>query len=207
MISLLKVVEETREADENHRLTQVTGNFLTCPGQDSYTGSCERQLAVIGNALDHTAIRAGPVASWDSELKCACLPIFHYVNTCFSNSKMKNKIDFHLMTLLDYFKIMEFSMKVQAEILCLLKSFQYHHQIQHTIPTQMASTTYGRCDVGLPLTLLLLTCNMHCVQKYLYIRRLSILKYTAQLFDLTNWIKNLVFCHFFCPIVVKFTKA
>ena len=36
----------------------VTGNFLTCPGQDPESG--ERHQAVIGNTLDHSAIRTGP---------------------------------------------------------------------------------------------------------------------------------------------------
>ena len=40
---------------------QLTGNFLACPGWDSNLGCGERQLAVSGNALDHTAIRAGPL--------------------------------------------------------------------------------------------------------------------------------------------------
>ena len=39
---------------------KVTGNFLTCLGQDANPGSGERQLAASGNALDHTADRAGP---------------------------------------------------------------------------------------------------------------------------------------------------
>ena len=38
---------------------QVTGNFLTCPGWDSNPESGERQLAVSGNALDHSANRVG----------------------------------------------------------------------------------------------------------------------------------------------------
>ena len=37
---------------------------FTCPGCDSNPDSGERQLAVSGNALDHTAIRAGPSASF-----------------------------------------------------------------------------------------------------------------------------------------------
>ena len=40
---------------------QVTGNFLTCPGRDSNPGSIERQRAVSCNALNDTAIRAGPL--------------------------------------------------------------------------------------------------------------------------------------------------
>ena len=51
---------ETRVPSENHRLPQVTGNILTCHGWDSNLDSGERQLAVSGNALDHTARRAGP---------------------------------------------------------------------------------------------------------------------------------------------------
>ena len=39
---------------------QVTGNFVTCPGQDLNSGSGEGQLVVIGNVFDHMAIRAGP---------------------------------------------------------------------------------------------------------------------------------------------------
>ena len=45
---------------KNTALPQVTGNFLTFPVWDSNPCSGERQLAVCGNALDHTAIRAGP---------------------------------------------------------------------------------------------------------------------------------------------------
>ena len=40
--------------------SQFTGNFLTCSGKDSDLDSGERQLAVSGNALDHTIIMAGP---------------------------------------------------------------------------------------------------------------------------------------------------
>ena len=40
--------------------SQVTGNFLTCPGRGSNPDSGERQLEVSGIALDHIAIRAGP---------------------------------------------------------------------------------------------------------------------------------------------------
>ena len=36
---------------------KVTGNFLTCPGRDSNTGSGERQRTVSGGALDHRTIR------------------------------------------------------------------------------------------------------------------------------------------------------
>ena len=43
---------------ENQHQTQATGNFPTCLGGDS--GSGERQVAVSGNALDHSTIRAGP---------------------------------------------------------------------------------------------------------------------------------------------------
>ena len=39
---------------------EVSGNFLACPGQDSNQGSGEIQQVVIGNALDHSAIGAGP---------------------------------------------------------------------------------------------------------------------------------------------------
>ena len=41
---------------ETTTLPQVTGNFLTYPGEDSNRGSGERQRAISGNALDHLAI-------------------------------------------------------------------------------------------------------------------------------------------------------
>ena len=53
-------MEETWVLCEKRRLTQVSGNFLTCRGQDSNPDSGERQLAVSGNASDRTAIGAGP---------------------------------------------------------------------------------------------------------------------------------------------------
>ena len=58
-------------------MPQVTGNFA-CPAWDSILESGERQLAVSGNALDHTAIRAGP----KNELKCMVVndidvPVYH----------------------------------------------------------------------------------------------------------------------------------
>ena len=37
---------------------QVTGNILTCPGQDSKAGYRKRQQAVSSNALDHLTIMA-----------------------------------------------------------------------------------------------------------------------------------------------------
>ena len=49
-------MEEIGVPGKNHRLiAQVTGNFLTCPGRDSNSGSGERQLAVCVNALNHAA--------------------------------------------------------------------------------------------------------------------------------------------------------
>ena len=39
---------------------QITGNLLTSPGRASKPDSGERQRAVIGNTLDHSAIKAGP---------------------------------------------------------------------------------------------------------------------------------------------------
>ena len=60
MTSQLQMVEEAKIPGENHCLTQVTGIFLKCPNQDPNSGGCERQIAVSGNALDYTAIRAGP---------------------------------------------------------------------------------------------------------------------------------------------------
>ena len=45
-------------------LPQVTGNFLTCPRLNSTLDSGERQLAVSGNTLDHTAIRALSTLKW-----------------------------------------------------------------------------------------------------------------------------------------------
>ena len=59
MTSQLEVVEETRVPDETTAYLQVTGNFLTCHGRDSNLGSGERQLAIGGNALGHTAISVG----------------------------------------------------------------------------------------------------------------------------------------------------
>ena len=59
MTSQLYMVEETGGPCEKHRLTPSPGNFVTCPGWDWNPGSGDRQLAVSGNALDHTAIRAG----------------------------------------------------------------------------------------------------------------------------------------------------
>ena len=48
--SQLLMVMETR--------VKNTGNLLTCPGWDLNLCSGERQLAVSGNILDHSAIRA-----------------------------------------------------------------------------------------------------------------------------------------------------
>ena len=55
------MVEETAVSKKQKHAAkpQVTGDFLICLGRDSNPGSGERQLEVIGNALDHTAIRAG----------------------------------------------------------------------------------------------------------------------------------------------------
>ena len=63
MTSKSSVVEERGEPGKKHSLSiqsQVTGNFPACSGRDSNMGSGKRQLAVSGNALDQTAIRAGP---------------------------------------------------------------------------------------------------------------------------------------------------
>ena len=52
------MMEETGAPNEHHR---PTGNFLICPGRDTNPGSDDRQLAVSGNAFDHTATGVGPV--------------------------------------------------------------------------------------------------------------------------------------------------
>ena len=65
---------------------QVTGSFLTFPGQDSNPGSGEGQLAVSGIALDHTAIRAG---RWED-----CLNMETFVGewlSCFCKKKKRKK--------------------------------------------------------------------------------------------------------------------
>ena len=51
----------TRRKSLTYCLTAlVTGNFLTYPDRDLKLGSAERQRAVSGNALNHTAIRVNP---------------------------------------------------------------------------------------------------------------------------------------------------
>ena len=49
-------MEETGVPGANHRQTQVIGNFLTCTRCYLNPDRGEKQLAVSGNALDHTAI-------------------------------------------------------------------------------------------------------------------------------------------------------
>ena len=46
---------EAFKGERHPNLKVITGNILTCPGRDLNPGSGERQLAVRGNALDHTA--------------------------------------------------------------------------------------------------------------------------------------------------------
>ena len=50
----------TRVTVKKNHLTssEVTGNFLTCPGCGWNPGMKKRQLAVSGNASDHSVIRA-----------------------------------------------------------------------------------------------------------------------------------------------------
>ena len=45
---------------KNNSLTPSHWQLSYMPGRDSTSGSGERQLAVSGNAFNHTAIRAGP---------------------------------------------------------------------------------------------------------------------------------------------------
>ena len=53
----MKLLEETGVPGENHRLTP---SHWQLSHWDLNSGTGERQLVVSGNALDHTAIRAGP---------------------------------------------------------------------------------------------------------------------------------------------------
>ena len=62
-LASLKMLEGTRTACENNHLTQVTGNFPTCPSWNSSPGCGERHLAVSDNALNQSANRTGPVAN------------------------------------------------------------------------------------------------------------------------------------------------
>ena len=54
-------MEETGEPDENHRLSISHWQLSHMHGWDMNPDSGERHVAVRGNALDHTAIRAGPM--------------------------------------------------------------------------------------------------------------------------------------------------
>ena len=61
-LNQLYMVENTGVLGEkNTAQPQVNGNFLTCPG------GTVGELAVSGNALDHTAIMAGPYLILDSQ--------------------------------------------------------------------------------------------------------------------------------------------
>ena len=51
---------------------QVTGNFLTCPDQDSNPDIVERQGADCGSALDYSVIRTGPSCTIELDLKSIC---------------------------------------------------------------------------------------------------------------------------------------
>ena len=54
------VVDKTIVPSNNHRITPSHWHCTHLPCKDSNPGSGKRQLAVSGNALDHTAIGAGP---------------------------------------------------------------------------------------------------------------------------------------------------
>ena len=54
--------QETSAPGENHRLTPSHWQLSRMPGWNSKPGSDESQLAVSGNALDRTAIRASPLS-------------------------------------------------------------------------------------------------------------------------------------------------
>ena len=70
-----EVTEETEVPTENHRLTLSHWQLSHIPGQDSNLGSSERQLAVSGNTLDHSAIRSGPSSCREHRAKLReCLP-------------------------------------------------------------------------------------------------------------------------------------
>ena len=55
------LMEETAVPSQNHRLTPSHWQFSHMPWWNLNPDSGERQLAVSGNALDHTAIWAGLV--------------------------------------------------------------------------------------------------------------------------------------------------
>ena len=60
MTSQLKVVEETAVPSGNDHLTLSHWQLPHMPWLEFKPGQCESQLAVCGNALDHSAIRVGP---------------------------------------------------------------------------------------------------------------------------------------------------
>ena len=53
-------MDKTIVPSNNHRITPSHWHCTHLPCKDSNPGSGKRQLAVSGNALDHTAIGAGP---------------------------------------------------------------------------------------------------------------------------------------------------
>ena len=105
-------------------LAQVTGNFLPCPRWVSNPDRGKEQLAVSGNALDHTAIRTGPrffgVHNSLNELPCVC----HIIQSMFNDHfllRMANTVHFGLLAFLVYF--WKASLLLSAAFMISLASF------------------------------------------------------------------------------------